>query len=75
MFVALNREIAHKIYLKLKEFDPEYADKIIFVVTSDIKKDSPELQRDIPSKEETNNYAIEFKKADSKYKIAVVVDK
>lgn len=75
MFVALNREIAHKIYLKLKEFNPEYADKIIFVVTSDIKKDSPELQRDIPSKEETNNYAIEFKKADSKYKIAVVVDK
>lgn len=73
MFVAFNRKIAHLIYKEMIHQRPKMKDEIILVITGS-NKDDEELQKLVPNDEQKKQYAIEFKKEDSKYKIAIVVD-
>lgn len=73
MFVAYDRKIAFDIYQEMINQNPEFKDKIILVITGS-NKDKQEMIDATPSKEKVNEYAIEFKKDTSKYKIAIVVD-
>lgn len=73
MFVAFNRKIAHLIYNEMINQRPQMKDEIILVITGS-NKDDEELQKLIPTEEQKKELATEFKKDDSKYKIAIVVD-
>ena len=73
MFVAFNRNIAYLIYKEMIKQNPSMKDKIILVITGS-NKDSEDLEKLVPTEEKKRKYAIEFKKDDSKYKIAIVVD-
>ena len=73
MFVAFDRNIAFLIYKEMIKQRPEFEDKIKLVMTGS-NKDDQELSKLIPSNEQKKEIATEFKKDDSKIKIAVVVD-
>ena len=73
MFVAFNRNIAYLIYKEMIKQRPNYEDKIKLIITKS-NKDSGELLNLIPSDDEKTNLAIEFKKDNSNFNIAIVVD-
>lgn len=73
MFVAFNRNIAHLVYKEMIAQRPNMKNEIILVITGS-NKDDEVLQKLVPNEEKKKQYAIEFKKDDSKYKIAIVVD-
>lgn len=73
LFVAFNRNIAFLIYKEMIKQRPQAEEYIKLVITGS-NKDSVELAKIIPSDEEKNKLAIEFKKDTSKIKIVIVVD-
>lgn len=73
LFVAFDRNIAFNIYKEMIAQRPEYKDKIIIVMTSS-NKDSKEMMDVIPNDKQKEEFAIEFRSDNSKYKIAIVVD-
>ncbi|AUF83444.1 hypothetical protein CXP39_01330 [Mesoplasma syrphidae] len=74
MIVANSRNSAYEYYLNITTKYPEYKDKTILVMTTDSNKDSKEMANAIVPKSDMNKVASEFRKSDSKYKIAIVVD-
>lgn len=75
MFVALNRHIAFAYYKKLIEKDPSF-EKItkLIITNSNGQQDEDELQRLAGTPKYRKDMADEFKKEDSNFKIAIVVD-
>lgn len=73
MFVAFNRNIAFEIYKEMIKQNPIYKDQIKLIVTR-TNKDSQELSDAIPSDDQKREITIDFKKDNSKVKIAIVVD-
>ncbi len=73
MFVAFNRNIAFLIYKEMVKQRPEYENRIKLIITKS-NKDSGELLNLIPSDDEKMNLAAEFKKDNSNFNIAIVVD-
>ncbi len=73
MFVAFNRYIAFEIYKEMIKQRPEAFDEIKLIVTRS-NKDSEELTKAIPTDDEKREITIDFKKDNSKTKIAIVVD-
>lgn len=73
MFVAFNRNIAHLIYKEIINQRPEFKDYTKLIITGS-NKDDTELAKLIPTDEQKSQYATEFKKNNSKIKIAIVVD-
>lgn len=74
MFVALDREIAFKVYQEMLRQKPDYKDKIKLVITGSNKDTDQEMINLIPNDDTKKMYADEFKKPDGKIKIVVVVD-
>ena len=73
LFVAFNRHIAFEIYKEMIKQRPNWEDKIKLIVTRS-NKDSQELANAIPSDDQKEKITIDFKKDNSKIKIAIVVD-
>jgi type I restriction enzyme R subunit len=73
MIVAYSRPIAIKIYRKLLQLRPEWAEKIGVVMTSD-NNDPEDWQDVIGNKHYRNEMAKKFKDDSSPLKIAIVVD-
>ncbi|WP_164704231.1 type I restriction endonuclease subunit R [Mesoplasma coleopterae] len=73
MIVANSRKAAYQYYLNITTKYHEYADKTILVMT-DSNKDSEEMAKSIVDRGDMNKVASEFRKPNSKYKIAIVVD-
>lgn len=73
MIVASTRRAAFKYYKTILEINPLMKDKVILVVTESNKDDS-QMRNAITPKREINNVANEFRKDNSKYQIAIVVD-
>ncbi len=75
MFVAFNRHIAFSYYNKLLELRPEWKEKVKLIITnSNGQSDSPEMHELAGTGEYRKRMAEEFKKKDSDFKIAIVVD-
>ncbi len=73
MIVAYSREIAIKIYQRILALRPEWKDKVKAVMSGSNK--DPEEWHDIIGNEDyKKKLAIEFKKDDSEFKIAIVRD-
>lgn len=73
MIVCQTRVAAAKLYHKMVELKPEYKDKIILVATES-NKDDEETRNLFKDSAYRKELGEEFKKDDSKYKIAIVVD-
>ena len=73
MIVAYSRAIGIKIYQKLLEIRPLWADKIGVVMTKS-NNDSEEWHGIIGNKRHRDELAVKFKKDDNPMKIAIVVD-
>ena len=73
MIVAYSRPIGMKIYKKILSIKPQWKDKIKPVMTT--TNDDPEEWRHIlGTSDKRKELAFEFKKSDSEFKIALVVD-
>lgn len=73
MIVAYSRQIALDIYHKILELRPNWQEKVKFVMTE--RNDDPEEWRKIiGNKHHRDEMAKDFKKNDSDFKIAIVVD-
>ena len=72
MIVAYNKEAAVKIYRKLLELRPRWADKM-HVVASAANTDNPDWA-DVIQPKKNREYAALFKEDNSPMKIAIVVD-
>ena len=74
MIVCQTRIAAAKMYKKIVEdLRPDYKDKTILVITES-NKDPEWLRKLCKTKDSRKEMGEEFKKEDSKYKIAIVVD-
>ncbi len=73
MIVCQTRVAAAKLYKKILELRPNYQDKVILVVTES-NKDTEEQRKLFGNSQYRKELGEEFKKEDSKYKIAIVVD-
>ncbi len=73
MFVALDRKIAVKYYHEILKIRPNWENKIRLIITSSAD-DGPEMNKLI-NKFNHRISATEFKKPDSDFKIAIIVDK
>ncbi|CDR30954.1 Type-1 restriction enzyme R protein [Acholeplasma oculi] len=73
MIVVSTRKSAIKLYNFMIEQKPEYTDIVIPVVTES-NKDTEEMRDLFKNSAYRKELAEEFKKEDSKYKIAIVVD-
>ncbi|MBE4704206.1 type I restriction endonuclease subunit R [Spiroplasma platyhelix] len=73
MIVASTRKAAFKYYQAIQAIDPALKDKVILVVTEN-NKDDKEMSDAIVPKRDINKVAEEFRKENSKYQIAIVVD-
>lgn len=73
MIVCQTRVAAAKLYKKILELRPQYKDKTILVVTES-NKDNEELRELFGNSNYRKELAEEFKKENSKYKIAIVCD-
>ena len=73
IIVAYSRPIGIKIYKKILSIKPQWKDKIKPVMT--VTNDDPEEWRQIlGTPDKRKELAFEFKKSDSEFKIALVVD-
>lgn len=73
MIVCLSRRIAIKLYRMLLEKRPDWTEKVKVILTS--SNQDPEDWHDIiGNKAYRDQLAVEFKKEDSEFKIAIVVD-
>lgn len=73
MIVCQTRFAAAKLYKKIIELKPDYEDKTILVVTES-NKDTEEMRNLFKDSAYRKELGEEFKKDNSKYKIAIVVD-
>gem|GEM_PF-695114 len=73
MIVASTRKAAFKYYQTIIRLDQSLKDKVILVITEN-NEDKPEMKVAIIPKREINKVAEEFRKDNSKYQIAIVVD-
>ena len=73
MIVCLSRRIAIKMYMMLLEKRPDWKDKVKVILTSS-NQDPEEWHDIIGNKQYRDRLATEFKKEDSDFKIAIVVD-
>lgn len=73
MMVAYSRAIAMKIYDKLMELRPEWAEKVGVVMTES-NKDPEEWRNIIGNKRHREEMAAKFKDNEASMKIAIVVD-
>ncbi len=74
MFVAFDRHIAFEYYKKIVELRPEWKDNVKLIVTSNNQQDDPEMLELTKNSKYRKEMAEEFKKEDSDFKIAIVVD-
>ncbi len=74
MFVALNRFVAYEYYKEILNIRPEWADKIKLIMTPNQQQDPEDMLKIAGSSEDRKRNAEEFKKQDSTFKIAIVVD-
>ncbi|AOG60381.1 type I restriction enzyme, R subunit [Spiroplasma helicoides] len=74
MIVANSRKGAFRYYSSILKNFPEYKDKVILVITESNKDTNPEMIDAIVKKRDVNQVASEFRKPNSKYKVAIVVD-
>lgn len=74
MFVAYNREIAFKYYYKIIKKAPELKENIRLILTANNQKDTPDMIELIKNDKYRKESAEEFKKPNSDFKIAIVVD-
>ena len=73
MIVAINREIAIKIYNRILEIRPDWMNKVKVVMTGS-NKDPEEWRPIVGNDAYRKELAKEFKSADGEMKIAIVVD-
>ncbi len=73
MIVASTRKAAFKYYQAIIALDRSLKDKVILVITEN-NEDKQEMKAAIVPKREINKVAEEFRKDNSKYQIAIVVD-
>ena len=73
MIIAQTRVAAAKLYKRIIELRPNYKDKTILVVTES-NKDTEEQRKLFGNSQYRKELGEEFKKEDSKYKIAIVCD-
>lgn len=73
MIVANSREAAFKFYKAIIALRPSMKDELILVMTES-NKDNQEMASSIVPKAKINSVAAEFRKPNSKYKVAIVVD-
>lgn len=73
MIVVSTRFSAFKLYNYILDIKPEYKDILLAVVTES-NKDTKEMRTLFKNSTVRSELAEEFKKEDSKYKIAIVVD-
>jgi len=73
MIVASTRLAAFKYYQNIIIINPSLKDKVILVITES-NKDSQAMKDVIVPKRDINKVAEEFRKDNSKYQIAIVVD-
>ncbi len=73
MIVCQTRTAAAKLYKRIIELRPNYKDKVILVVTES-NKDTEEERKLFGNSQYRKELGEEFKKDNSKYKIAIVVD-
>ena len=73
MIVCQTRVAAAKLYKRILELRPNYKDKTILVVTES-NKDNEEQRKLFGNSDYRKELGEEFKKDNSKYKIAIVVD-
>ncbi|MEF9877429.1 MAG: type I restriction endonuclease subunit R, partial [Gordonibacter sp.] len=73
MIVAYSRPVAMKIYRKLKELRPQWADKVGVVMTTD-NKDPEDWFDVVGGKDNKKNMERKFKNDNDPLKIAIVVD-
>lgn len=73
MVVAYSRYSAFTMYKRFIELRPDWKDKIHMIITSN-NQDTEEMQKAIGSSIDKEKLEISFKKADSDFKIAIVVD-
>lgn len=73
MIVCQTRKGALKLYKRIVELKPEYKEKTILVVTES-NKDDEEARMAFGDSAHRKELGEEFKKDNSKYKIAIVVD-
>jgi type I restriction enzyme, R subunit len=73
MIITQTRVAAAKLYKRIIELKPEYKDKTILVVTES-NKDTEEERNLFKNSEYRKELGEEFKKDNSKYKIAIVCD-
>ncbi|MDQ7982889.1 MAG: HsdR family type I site-specific deoxyribonuclease [Spiroplasma sp.] len=74
MIVASTRLAAFKYYKTIISLDPSLKDKVILVITESNKDTLDEMWKAIVPKRDVNKVAEEFRKDNSKYQIAIVVD-
>lgn len=74
MFVAFDRFIAFNYYKEIIVQRPEWKNKVALIMTTNQQSDPKELLEIAKGSEHRRKMAIEFKKNDSKIKIAIVVD-
>jgi type I restriction enzyme R subunit len=73
MVVAYSRYSAFTMYKRFIELRPNWKDKIHMIITSN-NQDTEEMQKAIGSSIDKEKLEIAFKKADSEFQIAIVVD-
>ncbi|MCP4336977.1 MAG: type I restriction endonuclease subunit R [Mycoplasma sp.] len=73
MIVASSRKAAFNYYSSIIELEPNRKESTILVMTHNNKDSNDEREKIVPKKF-INNVAAEFRKDNSKYKIAIVVD-
>lgn len=73
MIVAYSRQIALDIYKKILELRPDWQEKVKVVMT-DSNNDPEDWRKIIGNKHYRDELAKDFKKNDSDFKIAIVVD-
>lgn len=75
MFVAFNRHVAFEYYKKIIEIAPDLKDNVKLIITNSNNQSDPhEMLEVIGNSEYRKRMATEFKKDDSDFKIAIVVD-
>uniref|UniRef100_UPI00313CD52F type I restriction endonuclease subunit R n=1 Tax=Spiroplasma endosymbiont of Amphibalanus improvisus TaxID=3066327 RepID=UPI00313CD52F len=71
--VASTRQAAYEYYKAILQVEPDRKESTVLVMTHS-NKDESDMTKTIVDKKDINNVAEEFKKPDSKYKIAIIVD-
>lgn len=74
MFVTFNRFVAFEYYKLILKLKPEWKNNVKLIITTNQQQDPSELLKAAGGPEDRKRRAEEFKKVDSEFKIAIVVD-